>query len=132
MACDCCDPPQAESVAIPCRIGNWHYLSFSPIIFYMKREDLEKLALLSRMELRPEEGEKLLHDLGKVLDYFKELQELSTDDISPMTGGTSAYNVVREDDAELCMPGDAARGMFPEKEDGYLKVPPVFGGADLR
>ncbi len=92
----------------------------------MKREDLEKLAELSRIELHSEEEEKLLRDLGKVLDYFRELQKLPTDDVLPVTGGTSATNAIREDELDMHIPGNAARAAFPEQEDGYLVIPPVF------
>lgn len=92
----------------------------------MKREELEKLAKLARIELRPEEEEKLLGDMEKILDYFKELQKLQTEHIVPVEGGTTFSNVFREDIPGSGMNGDEARMAFPETEDGFLEVPPVF------
>lgn len=92
----------------------------------MKREELEKLAELARIELRPEEEEKLQGDMENILSYFKELQELPTENIAPVAGGTSFSNVFREDMPGENMNGEAARMEFPETEDGFLKVPPVF------
>jgi len=92
----------------------------------ISKEELRHLAELARIELNPGEEEKLLKDLGNILDYFKELQELDTANAIPMTGGTDLRNVFR-DDAER---GNTNRGAgieaFPESEDGFLKVPPVF------
>ena len=92
----------------------------------MRREELEQLAKLARIELYPEEEKKLLGDMEKILDYFKELQKLPTEHVTPLAGGTSFLNVFREDLPGECIAGDASRAAFPETEDGFLKVPPVF------
>lgn len=90
------------------------------------KHDLERLAKLARIELDPKEEEKLLKDLASILDYFKELQELDTKDVPPMTGGTDLKNVFRGDAERENTDRGAGTESFPEKEDGYLKVPPVF------
>ena len=41
----------------------------------LSKHELEHLAKLARIELDPKEEEKLLKDLGSILDYFKELQD---------------------------------------------------------
>ena len=98
------------------------------------KNELEHLAKLARVELKPEEEEKMLKDLGAILDHFKELQAIDTANVPPMTGGTDLKNVFREDG--ISEDGSTGREntnrgagveAFPEKQDGYLKVPPVFG-----
>lgn len=98
----------------------------------ISKKELEHLADLSRIELNPGEEEKLLKDLGAILDHFKELQALDTANVVPMTGGTDLMNVLRPDSAE---DGDGGRentnrgagvDAFPESKGGYNKVPPVF------
>ncbi len=91
----------------------------------LTKKDLEKLAELSRMEIGAGE-EKLLKDLEKILAHFDELKTVPTEGVAPMTGGTDAKNVFREDETGNGLSGEAAKGEFPEKERGYLKVPPVF------
>lgn len=96
------------------------------------KRELEHLAKLARIELDPKEEEKLLKDLEAILDYFKELQALDTSLVPPMTGGTDLKNVFREDAKEDGSGGseNTNRGAgveaFPESQDGYLKIPPVF------
>ena len=90
------------------------------------KHELEHLAKLARIELDPKEEEKLLKDLGSILDYFKELQKLDTANVEPMTGGTDLRNVFREDGERENTNRGAGMEAFPEKKDGYLKVPPVF------
>ena len=61
------------------------------------KKDLEHLAELARIDLKAGEEKKLTKDLSNILDYFKELQELNTDGVEPMTGGTDLKNALRED-----------------------------------
>lgn len=94
------------------------------------KKELEHLASLARLELDPKEEEKLLSDLGTILEHFKELQALDTTNVEPMTGGTDLKNVFREDGADNDGPESTNRGAgveaFPKSEDGFLKIPPVF------
>jgi aspartyl-tRNA(Asn)/glutamyl-tRNA(Gln) amidotransferase subunit C len=96
----------------------------------ISKKELEHLAALSRIELDPAEEEKLLSDLGAILDRFKELQALDTNNVVPMTGGTDLKNVLRPDTIEEGGQENTNRGAgvdaFPESKDGYNKVPPVF------
>lgn len=93
----------------------------------INKKTLEHLAELARIELKPEEEEKLLRDLSKILDHFKELQELDTSAVSPMTGGTALKNIFREDAERENTNHEAGIEQFPETKDGFLKIPPVFG-----
>ncbi len=92
----------------------------------INKKELAHLAKLARIELHPKEEEKLLVDLGKILDHFKELQELDTANVPPIAGGTDLKNVFREDGERENTDRGAGVLAFPEKEDGFLKVPPVF------
>ena len=68
----------------------------------------------------------MLKFLQGILDYFKELQELDTSAVESMTGGTELKSVVRDDISGGT--DDTGKGpeQFPDKQGGYLKVPPVF------
>ncbi len=109
----------------------------------INKKTLEYLAELSRIELELEVptpeggrgpdrriGEKLLKDLQKILEYFDELKEVDTENIEPLAGGTIGKNVFRKDEAENQKPkikSQKLKEQFPEEENGFLKVPPVFG-----
>lgn len=99
-------------------------------MFIVDKKSLEHLAELARIELKKEEEEKLLEDLGKILGYFEQLKEVNTEDVEPMTGGTMEQNVLRSDKEdirnEINSSADELVKMFPEKEGRFLKVPPVF------
>ena len=96
------------------------------------KKELEHLAKLSRIELEPGEEEKLIKDLSNILEYFEELKKLDTSTVAPMTGGTDLRNVFREDAKEDGSGGPentnqgAGVEAFPESNNGFLKIPPVF------
>jgi len=93
----------------------------------ISKKDIEKLAELSRIELTKREEKNLLGDLEKILEHFEELKQVDTSSVSPMTGGTLSKNIFREDESdEARLPREKAVEAFPEKEKGFLKVPPVF------
>ena len=87
--------------------------------------DIQYFARLARINLSSEEEVKLGGDLKEILGHVEELMEVETENVAPMTGGTSLMNVTREDD-----PREGARGkgkdQFPETENGFLSVPKVF------
>ncbi len=93
----------------------------------LSKKDLEHLAELARIKLVPKEEEKLLKDLGAILGHFESLKELDTKNVAPCTGGTTLANVFRDDKERENTNQEAGTESFPEKQDGYLKVPPVFG-----
>lgn len=91
------------------------------------KENLRHLAHLAKIELRKDEEEPLAADLAKILDYFSELQKVDTEGVIPVSGGGNSVNVFRKDDPEgRKLPRKSAVEAFPESEDGYLKIPPVF------
>jgi aspartyl-tRNA(Asn)/glutamyl-tRNA(Gln) amidotransferase subunit C len=102
------------------------------------KQTLEHLAELARIEInkemRDEKGEmregetKLLNDLQKILGHFEELKEVDTENMEPMAGGTVEKNVFREDKESSKFKVQSLKliEQFPEKEDGFLKIPPVF------
>ena len=92
------------------------------------KKTLEYLAELGRIELAESEKEKLLKDLQEILGHFQELQKIDTTDAEPMSGGGLSKDVSRPDeisDRQLKL-NDNLIQAFPEKENNFLKVPPVF------
>ena len=84
----------------------------------LTKKDLEKLAELARLDLKKGEEDKLLKNLGSVLDYFEELKNLDTEKIEPLTGATESSNVFRE----------GWRGTIPGKGRTIEAFPENSGG----
>lgn len=90
------------------------------------KDALAHLAKLSRIEYDPGEEQKLLTDLGAILDHFKELQGIDTSDVPPMTGGTDLRNALRNDEQRENTDRGAGTEAFPKSKDGFNEVPAVF------
>jgi aspartyl-tRNA(Asn)/glutamyl-tRNA(Gln) amidotransferase subunit C len=90
---------------------------------------IEHLADLSRIKINEKQREKLAVDLEGIIGHFKELTELNTDDVLPVTGGTDLMNVFKEDKENEELLGKG-RDAFPDEEKGLLKVPAVFVKTD--
>ncbi len=97
----------------------------------INKKTLEYLVELGRVELDKKHGKKMLGDLQNILGHFDELNEVNTDGVEPLAGGTIETNVFRNDrgfeetqNSKLITQNllDA----FPDKEGDFLKVPPVF------
>ena len=92
----------------------------------LTKKELEYLSGLARLSIEKKE-EKLLDDLRSLLDYFKNLEELDTSEVEPMTGGTELFNILRKDEkGEVLSEAAKLVGRFKEAERGCLKVPAVF------
>ncbi|MDP3014944.1 MAG: Asp-tRNA(Asn)/Glu-tRNA(Gln) amidotransferase subunit GatC [bacterium] len=94
----------------------------------INKKTLEHLVELSRIELDKKSEEKLLGDLQKILGHFEELEGVDTENVEPIAGGTELKNVFREDESNVScqMSNVKIVEAFPEKENGFLKVPPIF------
>jgi aspartyl-tRNA(Asn)/glutamyl-tRNA(Gln) amidotransferase subunit C len=92
----------------------------------MDSKEINHLLELARIELSSQEKEKITSDLEKILDYVKQLQELDTTGVEPMTGGTLLQNVCREDEIHKQKENDQLKNSVLDTEEGYFKVPPIF------
>ena len=88
--------------------------------------DTDYVAKLARIELTDKEKKKFSKDLANILDHFKELQGVDTDNVEPMTGGTDLRNVFREEVPEDFKSNSELTKVFPEEEDGFLRVPKIL------
>ena len=63
----------------------------------LSRDDVLKLAALSRLKLTDEEVEKLRQELSAILDYVKQLEKADTEGLEPTYQLTGLKNVMRAD-----------------------------------
>ncbi len=98
----------------------------------INKNTLKQLAELARIKLTTKEGDEQLKDLKNILKHFEELEEVDTDGVAPMNGGTLLKNAFRDDSINLEKKSqfvdDTGRIIegFPETDKGYLKVPKIL------
>ena len=92
------------------------------------KEDLDNVAVLSRLASAEEDTERYLGQLDKILTYMDNLSELDTENVKPTTYALPMQNVFRKDEVKESLDREAALANAPLKEDGYFKVPKVLEG----
>ncbi|MGL4497677.1 MAG: Asp-tRNA(Asn)/Glu-tRNA(Gln) amidotransferase subunit GatC [Planktothrix sp.] len=90
------------------------------------REQVSKVAFLARLELTPQEEEQFTTQLGEILDYFEQLNELDTSQVAPMTRAIEISNITRPDQLEPYPQRDDILANAPEQEGDYFKVPKIM------
>lgn len=89
-----------------------------------------KIAVLSRLNLTPEEIAGLKEHFEKVLEYVGELQELDTDGVDPSLFTTETSNVLRPDEGAPSLDNETALRPAPESEPPYFLVPRIVEDAE--
>ena len=91
-------------------------------------KDVENVALLSRLEISPDQIDKFASQLSAVLDYAASLSKVDTQQVAPMAHVLPIQNVMRADEVKPSLPREAAQQNAPEVDQGYFKVPKVVEG----
>jgi aspartyl-tRNA(Asn)/glutamyl-tRNA(Gln) amidotransferase subunit C len=90
-------------------------------------EEVEHIARLSKLELSAEEKETYGTQLSSVLSYVSQLEEVNTDEVSPLANVTGLSNVWRDDSVEVSgITHDDIHKNAPEFERDSFVVPGVF------
>jgi len=93
----------------------------------ISRSDIEKVALLARLQLTEDEIAKMTTELAQIVSYVDQLGEVNTDGIEPMAHAIEIKNVFRDDAVAPSLPRDEALANAPHHDErGYL-VPAVLG-----
>jgi len=86
---------------------------------------LDHVANLARLELTPAEKERFAAQLGDVLAYIAQLNEVDVSGVEPTAHAFPVVNVWAEDVPVAGLPVEAALGNAPEQRDQMFVVPKV-------
>lgn len=92
----------------------------------MRKEEIEHLSWLARIELTEEEKEKFEKQLGSILEFFSVLDDADVEDVEPTHHVIGITNVFRDDEVEESLPQEAVLRNAPKREDGYFKGPRIL------
>ena len=91
------------------------------------KTDVEHVAELARLKLTEEEKQKFTQELGDILNYINELDELKDEEIEPISQIGGLENIVRADEITNKSDRDNLLKNVPAQERGFIKVKQVFG-----
>ena len=92
-------------------------------------EQVRAVADLANLELTDDEVRRMSHDLGEILTYVDQLNELNTAEVEPMAQvlyEADETATLREDVPHVCLSNEEALANAPQKSAGYFKVPKVI------
>ncbi len=88
-------------------------------------DDVKHVAKLARLELTDEEINKYSKQLGDILKYVEQMNEVDTAGIEPMPHAIPVYNVMREDVVKYEETKEEMMANAPYEEDGFFRVPKI-------
>ena len=89
-------------------------------------EEVRHIANLARMNLTEDELELYRKQLSAILDYFKQLEGLDTEDIPPTANVSVDQNPSRLDQPDSSLSPEELLNNAPKKDDHLFQVPPIF------
>ena len=93
----------------------------------LAREDVEKVALLARLQLTDGEVALMTEQLGRIVEYVEQLNELDTAGVEPLAHAIELVNVLAEDELAPSLPRELALANAPKRDAECYRVPAVLG-----
>jgi len=92
----------------------------------VSKKEVSYIANLARLNLKDEEVERLAKDMSRILEYIDLLNEVDTENITPLEHVTELTTPFREDKAETPLDHDLALKNAPDADSDYFRVPKVI------
>ena len=88
--------------------------------------DIEYVAGLAHLALDRRAKDRLVQEMGSILDYMDKLDELDTADVEPMMHVLEVTNVFREDEVRPSLDRERALANAPRDDGEYFLVPRIL------
>lgn len=94
----------------------------------ISHEEIQKIALLSRLSIKEDQMDAVGTQLNDILSYMDLISHVDVDGVQPTAHAVSMQNVMRDDVVRPSFTNEQALANAPEPENGYFKVPKVIQG----
>tara|TARA_B100001750_G_scaffold222076_1_gene211173 strand:+ start:171 stop:458 length:288 start_codon:yes stop_codon:yes gene_type:complete len=91
----------------------------------LSRDDVKKVAGLSRLRMADEQLDKMAPEINNILGFIEQLSEVNTDNVEPLANVARSNLPLRDD---VVNDGDCVDKILanaPEAEEGYFAVPKI-------
>jgi aspartyl-tRNA(Asn)/glutamyl-tRNA(Gln) amidotransferase subunit C len=89
-------------------------------------KDVEHVARLARLELGPEEKDRMRRELDGILSYIDKLRAVETEGVEPTSHAVPMTNVMRDDSARPSFPQADMLANAPERSGEFFRVPKII------
>jgi len=95
----------------------------------LTRDEVAKIAALAHLELDDAELDLLARQLGDILAYADEVQQIDTAGVPPTASVVTRHAADRPDEVQPCLDRDEALANAPDAalDAGLFRVPRVIG-----
>ncbi|MDP3041308.1 MAG: Asp-tRNA(Asn)/Glu-tRNA(Gln) amidotransferase subunit GatC [Candidatus Omnitrophota bacterium] len=90
------------------------------------KETIKHVAHLARIELQPNELEKLSGELDEILGFIDKLKYLHVEQVKPASHILPINNVLREDEPHVSLTPEKALENAPSKQGNFFSVPKII------
>ena len=90
------------------------------------KEIVEHVAHLARIELRPNELEKLSGQLHDILDFIDKISVLNIEKVEPASHILPISNVLREDQPHVSLAPEKVLENAPSRKGNFFSVPKII------
>jgi len=91
----------------------------------ISEKQVEHQAELARLELTEQEKQCYTEQLNTILEYFRILDNVETENVPPTLSILGLENVWRPDSPRASMPVEKALSTAPRVEKGFVKAPKI-------
>ncbi len=92
----------------------------------LSRDDVAHLAGLARIDLSEAELDRMVGELGVILESVAKVQEAATSEVEPMSHPMPLTNVTRPDEVRPSLGADEALSGAPASEQQRFSVPRIL------
>ncbi len=92
----------------------------------ISKEEVEKLAHLSRLQLDETAVTSMQKDMNKMLSFVEKINELDLEGVEPLAYMSDEVNVLRADEIKQEITHEEALKNAPDKDTDYFRVPKVL------
>ena len=89
-------------------------------------KDIEYVAHLAKLKLTDEEKDKLVSQMGDIVEFANQVSKLDTEGVNPTNHILELKNVFREDEVKPSYSRDEILKNAPAKEAGCIVVPSII------
>ncbi len=88
--------------------------------------EVEHVARLARLELTPEDKERMRRELDGILAYIDKLRALDVEGVEPTSHAVPLTNAMRDDEPRPSLPRDEMLANAPDRHGDFFRVPRII------
>ena len=89
-------------------------------------KEVEHVARLARLQLGPEEKERMRRELDRILTYIDKLRAVDTRSVEPTSHAVPMTNVMRDDVTWSSYPREDMLANAPDRSGDFFRVPKII------